>query len=195
VVGFFAAPPPPRQVSQYRSHYIEAEHPRTTPCWPREGFAQTSRTRARTSAGGVRTRWTARERTVCEYASDDETSSSLSWPTAAAPPGARTTCSAAAAAADEDCNIISKRTANRNLAEQPRSRKGQRGGGGIFAPSLPPSPQASPQAKAWHPLHREGAEESNHIRTVDAYESGKYSTHAPTTFQLIGAGYISDTAV
>ena len=70
-----------------------------------------------------------------------------------------------------------------------------KGRGGIFASSLPPSPQASPQAKAWHPLHREGAEESNHIRTVDAYESGKYSTHAPTTFQLIGAGYISDTAV
>ena len=119
----------PRQVSQYRSHYIEAEHPRTTPCWPREGFAQTSRARARTSAGGVRIRWTARERIVYEYASDDETSSSLSWPTAAAPPGARTTCSAAAAAADGDCNIISKRTVNRNLAEQPRSRKGQRGGG------------------------------------------------------------------
>ena len=70
-----------------------------------------------------------------------------------------------------------------------------KGRGGIFASSLPPSPQASPQAKAWHPLHREGTEESNHIRTVDAYESGKYSTHAPTTFQLIGAGYISDTAV
>ena len=70
-----------------------------------------------------------------------------------------------------------------------------KGRGGIVAPSLPPSPQASLQAQAWHPLHREGAGESNYIRTVDAYESGKYSTHAPTIFQLIGAGYISDTAV
>ena len=121
----------PRQVSQYRSHYIEAEHPRTTPCWPREGFAQTGRTRARTSADDVSIRWAAREGAVYEHANDDETPSSRST---AAAPAAAGAARGAAAAADEEYGIILTYD-NTGSTRQRKPRQGRKGGS-ILAPPI-----------------------------------------------------------